>query len=94
MYLTPIGEDTLILCDHCGYTAPIARWHASAKPCPCGDATTATRGGDPNCKTIEELANFLACRIQNAKAVLYGRLPSPKGKKDVDRLVFAIVRGE
>ena len=32
MYLTPIGEDTLILCDVCGYTAnrQVARFQKTA----------------------------------------------------------------
>ncbi|HJQ30504.1 MAG TPA: proline--tRNA ligase, partial [Rubrobacter sp.] len=56
MYLAPVGEDTILLCDHCGYTAnhQVARFR---KPIPEAQEQrpiekTATPGAD----TIESLA--------------------------------------
>jgi prolyl-tRNA synthetase len=94
MYLTPIGEDTLLLCDSCGYKAnrQIAVFD---KP-----AAKAEKMKDleevetPGVKTIEELAEFLnVLKGQTAKAVfLVGTFS--EGKDEVEKFVFAVVRGD
>ena len=94
MYLTPIGEDTLILCDHCGYTAnrQIARFQksAAAQEGPKSMEKVAT----PHMTTIAGLAEFLGVpKSQTAKAVFLVATLS-EGDKDVDRFVFAVVRGD
>lgn len=94
MYLSPIGEDTLVLCDHCGYTAnrQVARFR---KPQPPAEApkpleTVAT----PDTKTIADLARFLDIpESQTAKAVFQVATLLDHGK-DVERFVFAVVRGD
>ena len=94
MYLTPVGEDTLLLCDPCGYAAnrQIARFK---KP----DALDAQpeavqKVATPNCKTIEELANFLSVpKSQTAKAV-FMVADIPQGQISAERFVFAVVRGD
>ncbi len=99
MYLNPIGEDTLLLCDACGYSAnrQVARFHKLASPAetPLPLEKIAT----PACKTIEELANFLGVhKSRTAKAVfLVATVPAetdadPSGVQEC--LVFAIVRGD
>lgn len=101
MYLTPSGEDTLLLCDNCGYSAnrQIAGFRkpqaAAADPLPLEPVAT------PGTKTIEDLANFLGIeRAQTAKAVFLsatfnqdqaGRQPEAQPES---RLVFAIIRGD
>ncbi len=94
MYLTPIGEDTLILCEHCRYTAnrQVARF---AKTQPAQEpAKPLEKVSTPNCKTIEELANFLGVpKARTAKAVFMVATIT-ENKQNVDRLVFAIVRGD
>ena len=59
MYLTPIGEDTLLMCDHCGYSAnrQIARFVKT--PLPEETARPLEKVSTPDCKTIEALADFL-----------------------------------
>ena len=70
MYLTPIGEDTLVLCDHCGYAAnrQIARVR---KPIPVAEAPLPLElVSTPETKTIEDLANYLKIpKERTAKAV-------------------------
>ncbi|MBI4788199.1 MAG: proline--tRNA ligase [Chloroflexi bacterium] len=94
MYLTPIGEDTLILCGNCGYTAnrQVARFR---KPAAVAEqAKPVEKVATPNCKTIEELANFLGVpKSKTAKAV-FMIATIAEGDKDVDKFVFAIVRGD
>jgi prolyl-tRNA synthetase len=94
MYLTPIGEDTLLLCENCGYAAnrQVARFIKPSmtpeEPLPMEKVFT------PACKTIEALAAFLEVpKSRTAKAVfLIARLPD--GNTYTERLVFAIVRGD
>ena len=94
MYLTPIGEDTLLLCDACGYTAnrQIARFR---KPAAAAEAPLpAEKVATPGCKTIDDLANFLGIpKAKTAKAVFL-MATIPEGREKVQRFVFAMVRGD
>jgi prolyl-tRNA synthetase len=94
MYLTPVGEDTLILCDSCGYTAnrQVARFNkpAAAEEAPAAPRKVAT----PGMATIEGLANFLNVpKSKTAKAFLAVATVA-EGQGDVERFVFAIIRGD
>lgn len=94
MYLHPIGEDTLLLCDACGYAAnrQIARFRKSALP--IEDLLPVEPVHTPATKTIEDLANFLAIpAAKTAKAVFMMATINEQGK-DVERLVMAVVRGD
>ncbi len=94
MYLAPIGEDTLIMCDRCGYLAnrQVARFQkpiaAQEPPRPIEKVAT------PGVTTIEELANFLGLpKSKTAKAVFMVATVTEE-QQDVDRFVFAVVRGD
>ncbi|KAA3647899.1 MAG: proline--tRNA ligase [Chloroflexi bacterium] len=93
MYLTPIGEDTLLLSD-CGYKAnrQIALFK---KPEPeAEDALDVEKVATPDVATIEALAEFLDIpKSRTAKAVFLMATFSEE-KKDVEKLVFAVVRGD
>jgi prolyl-tRNA synthetase len=94
MYLTPIGEDTLLLCDECGYTAnrQVASFKKPSapqeKPKPIEKVAT------PDAHTIEELANFLGVpKFRTAKAVFF-MAQIPEGQETVEKFIFAVVRGD
>ncbi len=94
MYLTPIGEDTILICDGCGYAAnrPIARFRKPAAPdeAPRPVEKVAT----PGITTIEDLAAFLDIpRSKTAKAVFLVATPG-EGEREVERFVVAVVRGD
>lgn len=94
MYLTPIGEDTLLLCDACKYAAnrQIARFRKS--PAPAELPLPAEKVATPNATTIEALANFLGVpKSKTAKAV-FMIATIPQGKEMTERFVFAVVRGD
>lgn len=94
MYITPIGEDTLMLCDQCGYTAnrQVARFRKT--PAAPEEIKPLAKVATPHCKTIDELATFLGVpKSKTAKAVFMVATIS-EGKQDVDRFVFAVVRGD
>ncbi|MBI5669989.1 MAG: proline--tRNA ligase [Chloroflexi bacterium] len=94
MYLTPIGEDTLLVCDHCGYAAnrEVARFKKPELPheVPLPLEKVAT----PGTTTIESLAKFLGLpEAKTAKAVFMMATVSENGQ-DAQKFVLAIVRGD
>jgi prolyl-tRNA synthetase len=94
MYLTPVGEDTLMLCDECGYSAnrQIARFTKTPpdqeEPLPLENVAT------PETKTIEELAEFLDIPASKTAKAVFMVASIPEGKITVERFVFAVVRGD
>ncbi len=99
MALTPIGEDTLMLCDNCGYSAnrQVARFQKPQAepetPQPIEEVAT------PGITTIEDLAAFLGLpKSKTAKAVFMVATlttETPEGEQeDVEQFVFAVVRGD
>lgn len=97
MALTPVGEDTLLLCDACGYRAnrQIAQ---IAKPAPsAGPALPIEEVATPDTTTIASLAALLDIDASaTAKAVfLVGEF---EGERDdaphAQRLIFAVLRGD
>ena len=94
MYLAPIGEDTLLLCDNCGYRAnrQIAVFQKpAAEP---EEARPLEKVSTPGTKTIESLAKLLDVpKSRTAKAVFLVATLT-EGQENVERLVFAILRGD
>jgi len=94
MYLTPIGEDTILMCDGCGYMAnrQIARFQKPApveeKPKPIEKVAT------PHMSTITGLAEFLDIPESRTAKVLFVIATVTEEQEDVEKLVFAIVRGD
>ena len=72
MYLTPIGEDTLVLCDACGYAAnrQVAQVR---KPMPAAEGPLPLeRVATPGTSTIDDLAAYLGIPTsRTAKAVFF-----------------------
>jgi prolyl-tRNA synthetase len=94
MYLNPIGEDTLILCDSCGYSAnrQVARFQKT--PAGLEELRPIQRVYTPNCKSIEDLANFLGLpKSRTAKAVFF-MAQIPEGEKTTEKFIFAVIRGD
>lgn len=94
MVLTPIGEDTLILCDACGYTAnrQVARLRKAEAP--AAEPLPLEKVATPHTPTIAALAELLAIApSQTAKAVfLVADLPDAKGVRE--QFVFVVIRGD
>jgi prolyl-tRNA synthetase len=94
MYLTPVGEDTLLFCDECRYAAnrQIARFQKPKvkKEKPLESEKVAT----PDITTIEGLADFLEIpKAKTAKAVFMVATVT-EGTEDRDQFIFALVRGD
>jgi prolyl-tRNA synthetase len=94
MVITPVGEDTLILCDNCGYAAN--RQIARSIPAPIEQQTARPleKVATPGCKTIAAVAEFLGVpTYRTAKAVfLVARIYEKQTY--LDKLVFAVIRGD
>ena len=97
MYLAPIGEDTLVLCNACGYAAnrQVAQVHkpasAAEQPRPVEKVAT------PGATTIDALATYLQIPTsRTAKAVFFVAAIADTSDGDTvqQRFVFAVVRGD
>ena len=90
MYLSPVGEDTLVLCAACGYAAnrQIARFR---KPVAAAEeALPLQRVATPGARNIQELAEQLGVPPSKTAKVVF--MMADQG--DVERLVLAVVRGD
>jgi prolyl-tRNA synthetase len=90
MYLAPVGEDTILICDRCGYTAnrQVARFR---KPMPeAEEQRPIEKVATPGTDTIESLARSLEIpESRTAKAIFV--VATVEGS---ERFVFAVVRGD
>jgi len=96
MYLSPIGEDSLVFCDHCGYAANRQTAQFKKPVAPSEQALPMEKVATPGAHTIEELSNYLNIPAnRTAKAVfMIATIPDENGGPAVDRFVFAVVRGD
>lgn len=110
MVLTPIGEDTLMLCAGCGYAAnrQVARFQKP--PTPAEAPLPIEKVATPNVTTIADLAAFLNIpAAKTAKAVFImaeltesrimnheSRAPQPttQNLQPQERFIFAVIRGD
>ncbi|MBU0704546.1 MAG: proline--tRNA ligase [Chloroflexi bacterium] len=94
MYLTPIGEDTLIICDECEYMAnrQIAKFK---KPVPVKEnPKPIDKVATPGITTIKELAEFLNVPDSKTAKAVFRIATATEGQEDVEKFLFAIVRGD
>ena len=87
MLLTPVGEDTIVLCHDCDYRA-----NMEAAPCivhgEAGEIAALEKVETPNVKTIDDLCAFLKIKPeQTCKAVVYQENLN-------DKYVVAFLRGD
>lgn len=94
IYPTSIGEDTIVICDSCGYTAnrQVACFYKA--PNNSEALKPLKKIKTPSCKTIEQLSKFLnVSKSKTAKAVLF-IASIPEIHELTDKFIFAIVRGD
>ena len=94
MYLTPIGEDTLLLCDHCRYRANRQIAHFQKPPASPEEMKPLEKIPTPNASTIEDLAKFLNIPTARTAKALFMRATVNENDQDIDKFVIAIVRGD
>lgn len=87
MYLSAIGEDTIVLCDSCGYAQNRQVARAAVVPCRDEPKRPIERVATPGTTTIELLCDLLGILPEMTAKVVF--LASSDG-----RLVLAVVRGD
>jgi prolyl-tRNA synthetase len=94
MYLTPIGEDTLLVCDNCGYSAnrEVARFKKPENP--PEELRPIEKVETPNATTIEALAKFLNIPASKTAKAVFMMATIPDNNQDTERFILAIVRGD
>lgn len=87
MLLTPVGEDSIVLCRECDYRANMEAAENTVVNV-SGDSQELECVETPDCKTIEDVCAFLKSDVKNScKAVVYQ-------KNEDDSYVVAFVRGD
>ena len=88
MLLTDAGEDSIVLCDECGYSANMEAADTTVDNSGCAPAGELTKVHTPGCKTIEEVCTFLNSKVEEScKAVIYQ-------KNLTDEYVVVFLRGD
>ena len=88
MLLTDAGEDSIVLCDSCSYSANMEAAETTADNSSSAPAAELKKVYTPHCKTIEEVCTFLNSRVEEScKAVMY------QLNKD-DSYVIVFLRGD
>ncbi|MCY4118440.1 MAG: proline--tRNA ligase [Caldilineaceae bacterium] len=97
MALTEVGEDTLLICDGCGYkanrqvatfTKPEDGADASAVPLPLEEVAT------PGIDTIAALADFLGIPQSRTAKALFLVATIEQDGEEKEQFVFVVVRGD
>jgi prolyl-tRNA synthetase len=94
MYLTPIGEDTLLLCDNCGFSSnrQVAGFVKEAPP--AEEPEPREEVYTPDCKTIAALAEFLNVPERKTAKAVFLIATVAEEEQDVEKFVLAILRGD
>lgn len=88
MLLTPVGEDSIVICNECDYRANMEAAENKVVNNDSKPIEELQCVETPNCKTIEAVCDFLKSDVEHScKAVVYQR-------NSDDRFVVAFVRGD
>ncbi|MCQ2511265.1 MAG: proline--tRNA ligase, partial [Lachnospiraceae bacterium] len=88
MLLVDAGEDSIVLCDECGYSANMEAADTTVDNSASSPAAELTKVLTPDCKTIEDVCAFLKSPVEEScKAVMYQ-------KNMTDEYVVVFCRGD
>ncbi len=72
MLLADAGEDSIVLCDSCGYSANMEAADTTVDNSGCSGMKELEKVYTPDCKTIEDVCSFLGTPVtESCKAVIY-----------------------
>jgi prolyl-tRNA synthetase len=95
MYLTPIGEDSLLFCDACGYSANRQVAKTQKPKAPTEDLLPVEKVATPECSSIADLAAFLKVPAsKTAKAVFFTADLQTESGSIKQEFIFCVVRGD
>lgn len=88
MLLAEAGEDSIVLCPDCGYSANLEAAEVLIDNSGCSAQAPLAKVHTPNCKTMEEVCGFLHANVEEScKAVVYQ-------KNNTDEYVVVFLRGD
>ena len=88
MLLTPVGEDSIVLCEECDYRANMEAAANCVSSDKIGEQTELAMIETPDCKTIEDVCAFLHSDVESScKAVVYQKASN-------GQFVVGFVRGD
>ena len=94
MYLAPIGEDSLVLCDNCGYSSNRQVAPFVKETPPAEEALPLEEVHTPDCKTIAGLAEFMGIPENKTAKAIFLIATVAEDEQDVEKFVLAILRGD
>jgi len=96
IFVTDIGEDTIVVCDQCDYAANTEKAEFVRPPAASEDELPLEEVATPGTTTIEALTALLGVTAaRTAKAVFYVAAPRDGATKEgAARPVFVVVRGD
>ena len=94
MYLSPVGEDTLLMCDACGYSANRQAALFRKPPAEPEEPKPLEKVATPHCSTIEDLANFLSVPARRTAKAVFMIAAVSDGVEFRELFIFAVVRGD
>jgi prolyl-tRNA synthetase len=94
MYLSNIGEDTLLICEHCGYKAnrQVARFRKSRLQ--HEQEKEISKVHTPGTHTIESLASFLGIPKEKTAKAIFLVAQFLEDSKVYEKFVFVVIRGD
>lgn len=94
MFLNPFGEDTIIFCPACGYTAnrQVAQFHKPVQPAEAEKERVLVH--TPARKTIEDLAEYLNITASQTAKAVFLMATLVQGEQEKQEVIMAIVRGD
>lgn len=94
IYVTPIGEDTLLICEACGHRAN-RQAAAFRKPVPEPEhPLPIEKKATPDTTTIAALAELLGVHESRTAKAVFQVATVIEGDEETERFVFAVVRGD
>lgn len=94
MYITPYGEDSLLICENCQYSANRQIALHFKKALPKDDLFDIEKIATPDIKTISDLAVFLDIPEERTAKAVFLVATVPEGDKTIEKFIFAITRGD
>lgn len=88
MLLVDAGEDSIVICEDCGYSANMEAADTTVDNSGCSGMTELEKINTPHCKTMDEVCSFLKAKVtESCKAVVYQ-------KNLTDEYVIVFIRGD
>jgi prolyl-tRNA synthetase len=94
MYFHPSGEDTILICDNCGYTANRQIAKKRKNPIIDDQILPIDKVATPQCKTIVDLANYLSVPTSKTAKAVFLVATYILGTQRKEQFIFAVVRGD